>query len=50
MTAQEVEAEEKRTQIRVRKRTLEALRAIGKMGESYDDVIWRLAEEKTGGM
>jgi hypothetical protein len=45
MTAQEGEAEEERTMIRVKKRTLEALRKKGKMGESYDDVIRRLAEE-----
>jgi hypothetical protein len=50
MTAQEGEAEDEGTQIRVKKRTLKALREIGKMGESYDDVISRLAEEKKGGM
>jgi len=48
MTAQEGEVEEEGTQIRVKKRTLKALKEIGKMGESYDDVIWRLALAEGG--
>ena len=46
MTEQEEETEEERTQIRVKKRTLEELKKIGRMSETYDDVIYRLALEK----
>lgn len=34
------------TQLRVRKDTLTNLKKIGKMGESYNDVIDRLIDEK----
>jgi hypothetical protein len=34
------------TQVRLRRETCEALKAIGEMGDSYDSVIRRLLDER----
>ena len=37
--------EEKKTRIQVTKKLTEALKDLGKKGETYEDVIWRLIEK-----
>jgi predicted CopG family antitoxin len=41
-------ADDENTTIQVKRRTAEALRELGSMGESYDDVICRLLQKKEG--